>query len=744
MRVLLLLRGSPGCGKTTWIKNNGLTPYALSADGIRVMCASPEMTVDGSMQISQNNDKIVWEMLFRLLEIRMKKGEFTVIDATNSKTSEMKRYKDLCQTYRYRIYLVDFTSVPIREAMRRNAEREEAKRVPDSIIQKMYARFATQKVPSGITVIQPDELGKIWMRPIDYSCWKAVHIIGDIHGCKSALNQAFKQDEGGDPVLPDDEMFVFVGDYLDRGIQNAETMSFLLNIYTKPNVLLLEGNHERHLFDWANDETSVSKEFEFKTRMQLEAAGIDKKETRQFYRKLAQCAWFRYGGGEYLVTHGGISRIPENLTLLSTAQMISGTGSFDESEKADGAFAANMPADVFSIHGHRNIKKLPASPTDRAVNLEGGVEFGGELRVLDLYPDGTKEIRVIQNSVYEPAAEKKETADETVGDAILSMRRNKYIQENSFGNISSFNFTKAAFYGRVWDDQTVKARGLYINIPEQKVLARSYDKFFNINERDDIKFERLGTKLAFPVTAYVKENGFLGIAAYNGETDSLFVTTKSSPDGPYADWLREMFVRKISAENIARMTQFSKDHNVSFVFECVDMTNDPHVIEYDRDRLFLLDVVYNTIDFKKFPYDELLKVGEMFGLETKERAFVIGSWPEFCDWYREVLEEDYLYHGREIEGFVLEDAEGYMLKLKLTYYNFWKFMRSIAHRTIKCGAIPGKMTAALRSPAANKFYAWVRNREDRESLPLDICTLRRMFYDDEKRSMICPEESSPL
>lgn len=733
MRVLLLLRGSPGCGKTTWIEKNSLTPYALSADDIRVMCASPEMTVDGSSQISQKNDKTVWDMLFRLLEIRMQKGEFTVIDATNSKTSEMKRYKDLCQTYRYRIYLVDFTSMPMKEAMRRNAEREEAKRVPDSVIQKMYARFATQKVPSGITVIQPEELGRIWMKPIDYSCWKTVHIIGDIHGCKSALNQAFKQDEGGDPVLADDEMYVFVGDYLDRGIQNAETLNFLLNIYTKPNVLLLEGNHERHLFEWAEGETSLSKEFEFKTRPQLEAAGIDKKEARQFYRKLAQCAWFRYGGGEYLVTHGGISRIPENLTLLSTYQMIAGVGSYDEADKTDNAFAEFMPENVFSVHGHRNVKKLPADPAARTFNLEGGVEFGGELRVLDLYPDGAKEIRTIRNSVYEPPEEKKEAEDGTVGDAVLSMRKNKFIQEKSFGNISSFNFTKAAFYGKVWDGQTVKARGLYINIPEQKVAARAYNKFFNINERDDTKFEVLSSKLTFPVTAYVKENGYLGIAAYNSDTDSLFVTTKSDPDGPYADWLREMLVKKVSPENIARMTKFSKDHNVSFVFECVDMTNDPHVIEYDGDRLFLLDVVYNTLDFKKFPYDELRKVSEMFGLQTKEKAFVIGSWPEFCDWYREVLEEDYLYHGREIEGFVIEDAAGYMLKLKLTYYNFWKFMRSIAHKTIKCGAIPGKMTAALSSPESNMFYAWVRDHEDREHLPTDICTLRRMFFEDRQK-----------
>lgn len=31
MRVLLLLRGGAGCGKSTWIEQNGLKPYTLCA-----------------------------------------------------------------------------------------------------------------------------------------------------------------------------------------------------------------------------------------------------------------------------------------------------------------------------------------------------------------------------------------------------------------------------------------------------------------------------------------------------------------------------------------------------------------------------------------------------------------------------------------------------------------------------------------------------------------------------------------
>ena len=36
MRTLLLMRGCPASSKSTWIKENGLEPYTLSADEMRV------------------------------------------------------------------------------------------------------------------------------------------------------------------------------------------------------------------------------------------------------------------------------------------------------------------------------------------------------------------------------------------------------------------------------------------------------------------------------------------------------------------------------------------------------------------------------------------------------------------------------------------------------------------------------------------------------------------------------------
>ena len=728
MRVLLLLRGSAGCGKSTWIEQNGLKPYTLSADDIRLLCQSPIMQVDGTEAISQANDSVTWKTLFNLLEVRMEKGEFTVIDATNSKTSEMNRYKEMCDTYRYRIFCVDFTDIPIEEVKRRNANREELKRVPDEVIDKMYSRFTTQKIPSGIKVIKPDELDTIWMKMFDMSDYKMVHHIGDIHGCNTAL-QKYLSDNGG---IKDDEFYIFTGDYIDRGLENADVVKFLISIMNKKNVLMLEGNHERWLWLYANNCTGKSKEFELITKPQLENARIDKKDIRQLYRRLGQCAYYRYGDNIYLVTHAGLSTLPKNLSCVATDQMIKGVGNYNDFEKIAETFLKTTPENVYQIHGHRNTKGLPVQVNDRVFNLEGRVEFGGSLRCVQIDKDGIRTVET-ENTVYKtPEMQSEQTVtNSSIADTIIALRSNKYIQEKKFGNISSFNFTNKAFYDKVWDEQTTKARGLYIDTMKGKVAARAYDKFFNINERPETKFDMLQYKLQFPVTAYVKENGFLGIVSYNEYEDDLFVASKSTVDSQFAQWFKEMLYEKVSSENIEQMKEFIKEHNVSFVFECVDMKNDPHIIDYPNSELFLLDIVQNDMNFAKYEYDAMVDIANQFGITPKEKAFEIATWQDFFDWYYDVLEEDYEYNGRKIEGFVIEDSVGYMTKLKLAYYNFWKFMRSISHEAIRNGYI--KKTSTLTTPIANEYYAWVRKLhdvEDRESVPKDICTLRNLFYKD--------------
>lgn len=67
MRTLLLLRGSPGCGKSTWIERRveTRTPSPLTISGFSALLR--RFNTDGLEEINQKNDEIVWATLFRLL-----------------------------------------------------------------------------------------------------------------------------------------------------------------------------------------------------------------------------------------------------------------------------------------------------------------------------------------------------------------------------------------------------------------------------------------------------------------------------------------------------------------------------------------------------------------------------------------------------------------------------------------------------------------------------------------------------
>ena len=189
-------------------------------------------------------------------------------------------------------------------------------------------------------------------------------------------------------------------------------------------------------------------------------------------------------------------------------------------------------------------------------------------------------------------------------------------------------------------------------------------------------------------------------------------------------------------ETIQKIKDYIKENEVSFVFECCDMVNDPHIIEYPESKVVLLDVIKNQIEYEKIPYDELISLAKEMGLVVKEKAYVINSWEDFFAWYHEVIDENYQYNGSNIEGFVIEDSVGYMTKLKLYYYKFWKKLRSVAQSILKYGNY--KYTGSLLTPIENEFFGWCKSlfntlsSEEREKLRessyTNICSLRKRFF----------------
>lgn len=731
MRALVLMRGTPSSGKSTWIEKNGLKDYTLSADDIRLLYRSKIIDVNGKENIDQSINKQAWKTLFEILEERMKVGEFTVIDACNSKTTEMNQYKALAEKYRYRMYCVDFTDVPIEQAKEWNRQRPEFKRVNESVIDLYYSRFQTQQIPSGIKVVKKDEaLDTILYKNIDLSNYKNIYVIGDVHGCYTALKTLLND------AIDTENYYIFLGDYIDRGIENKEVLELLIRLKDCENVVLLEGNHEIHLWNYANDEIVKSKEFMLNTINQIR--DISKKDLRQLYRKLRQCIFFSYYGQYYFCCHAGISAIKGNPIFIPTNKFIKGTGDYSDIYECQNTFARLNP-ETIQIHGHRNPNNVAElKQSDNCYNLESRVEFGGYLSTVKINKDGIEEIK-IKNNVFKE--EEKEDIDNSmvntenidVANIVMKLRSNpKYIIEKKFDNISSFNFSRRAFNDKVWDDITTKARGLFINTDNYTIATRGYEKFFNIGEVKETEMSYLSTHLKFPVDCYVKYNGFLGLLGYDEKNDKLLFCSKSNIGGEFSQYFEKIFMDKY-ANKYNEILDFIKVNNVSFVFEVIDIEHDPHIIEYKESDIVLLDIIKREVKFFKFKYSDLVNIAQKFGLKAKEKAYTINSWPDFIEWNNTVLDKSYLYQGKEIEGFVIEDQNGFMTKLKLYYYKFWKFMRSVKDEVFRLSANGNykgyiNKTSSLTTPEMNLFYGFIKNlAENKYNGETDIISLRKLF-----------------
>ena len=409
----------------------------------------------------------------------------------------------------------------------------------------------------------PDDNSEIISNnPRNLDKYDKVHIIGDIHGCYSTLTQYFEKNP-----INKNEAYIFVGDYFDRGIENYETFKLLNELSNNENMLFLVGNHEDKLYKYACDD-EFKMDYDIKnTIKEFEDNNVKKSEIRGFIKKLSQIAYVKFGENAYLITHGGISYIPEqSLDFYSTNSFIYGIDKYDvDIDKLYNDFMKNEDNKIYQIHGHRNFYKIKYDEYKFSLNLDGDIEHGGHLRVLTLNKNGQFDYIEIENEIYNP-----NLIEETnVYNLIENLKKNKYVFEKDLGSdIYSFNFSKEAFYNRVWDNMTTQARGLFIDVKSNRIVARSYNKFFKINERKETELENIEKTLAFPVKFYLKYNGFLGILSV--KDSELFFASKSTNTGDYVEYFKSLFYKMFNDKQIKAIKDKIIKDDVTIVFEVMD------------------------------------------------------------------------------------------------------------------------------------------------------------------------------
>lgn len=323
----------------------------------------------------------------------------------------------------------------------------------------------------------------------------------------------------------------------------------------------------------------------------------------------------------------------------------------------------------------------------------------------------------------------------TVQECVQQFRSSPLVKERQFGDVSSFNFTRRAFYDGAWNDYTVKARGMFIDTAQNKIVARGYEKFFNIGEVFATTKDSLRNNLEYPLTIYGKENGFLGLLSfYQGE---LFFATKSMCDRAEEDnRYVEIFKQVVKESNLDMdaIQSYLRAGNFTLVFEVVDPFLDSHIISYSNRKLFLLDVLYNDVRFEKVPYYIVsTTLAPHFCVETKK---CYGNIRNPDDLNSFLVSCDTILSECRMEGFVIEDASGFMFKVKLPYYKKWKRYRKLVNDIWQGKEIPeSEMTPFLRW--ASRYLDSLPHRPD-DPIPYSIVHLRNSYalrfhsHDDEE------------
>lgn len=701
MRKLLLVRGPQGSGKSTLIRRLGLDPFALSLDLWRRALASPALNSEGKWGIAAEFDDQVVHWHRKTLEERMRRGEFLVVEQAVMLKDDLDTYQAWAKTYRYDLCLLDLSNIPLDQALAQNAGREELLRVPEHAVRRTYGRLKDSPVPEGLAVIPwSDHLEadlQAWMAwPIvDLSAYDEIVHIGDLQGCYSVLaGPGGPLERGLDPR----KFYIFVGDLLDRGLENGEVMRwFLDHVYGRSNAVLMFGNHEVHLERWARGEPPVSEEFRRATLPQLFRAGLTPADAERLVAFSQDLFCYTYRGGDrVLVTHAGLPTVPQPLEQLPAYQAYKGTGNW--SDPIDERFDRNAPPGWVQVHGHRNQGSQPIQASPRSFNLEDAVEHGGHLRMVRLNAQGwfpesypnrvfapyrARHIRDEQRAL-EPHWMKTDAPTRLPEDLLQAMRDHSGVRESrsqSHPHIAALNFTRNVFWEKSWDDLLVKARGLFFNVETGEVVARAYDKFFNLEERPETKLEAVLENAKFPIVGYRKDNGFLGLIGYDRHHDRLFFTSKSTPDSEFAEWFKTIYESRTTPAQREALRRYLRDMDCCAAFEVIDPVNDPHLIDYPEATVTLLDVFHRGADIQRLPFDQLEAFGEKMGVPVKTREIIFKNAEQMRGWYSHAAQNlAYRHRQQDLEGFVLEDGEGFMVKIKLPHYAFWKRLRSAKDR----------------------------------------------------------------
>jgi len=199
-------------------------------------------------------------------------------------------------------------------------------------------------------------------------------------------------------------------------------------------------------------------------------------------------------------------------------------------------------------------------------------------------------------------------------------------------NLLILNYTQDVQYGRLWNDFTKAARGLVVHGHSGEILARPFEKFFNVGEHQE---GEIPSDEGY--TVYEKMDGSLGIL-FNYEGEWIWAT-RGSFTSDQVGFAKEMFANEgYSYDDL--------DTSYTHLFEIIHVEN-RIVVDYGgNDRLVSLGSIHTKTGVEIGP-NPLFPIPKKYDLK---------------------FDELHLHDESNFEGFVVKFDGGFRVKVKLEEY----------------------------------------------------------------------------
>ncbi|WP_248961258.1 polynucleotide kinase-phosphatase [Sphaerisporangium perillae] len=395
---LVLLVGVSGSGKSTFAREHFLPTQVISSDFCRGLVADDENDQEATPD--------AFDVLHYIVGTRLRRGLFTVVDATNVQWEARKKLVELGKSHDVLVEAI-VLDVPEDVAVARNALRPERDFGPHVITRqrKDLRRSLSRISKEGFRRVHVLRGAEIDQATITYEkAWTDLReltgpfdVIGDVHGCRAELEGLLvelgwelRRDEAGRPVgaaHPEGRTALFVGDLVDRGPDSPGVLRLVMGMVAAGTALCVCGNHENKLVRALNGRNvTVAHGLE----RSLEQLAREPEEFREAARAFMDglISHYQLDDGRLVVAHAGLKEAFHGRAsgrVRSFALYGDTTGETDEyGLPVRYPWAKDYRGRAMVVYGHTPVPE--AEWVNNTICVDTGCVFGGSLTALR-YPE---------------------------------------------------------------------------------------------------------------------------------------------------------------------------------------------------------------------------------------------------------------------------------------------------------------------------------------------------------------------